>query len=99
MIMPKVKVDRSLLLSVARNARLNLTDAEIERLLPQLQEVLDAFSALDTLDVSSERPSFQPIKLKNVMREDKVEKPLAQETALANAKHRDGGYFKGPKVV
>lgn len=99
--MPKVKVDRKLLLGVARNARLNLTDSEIEKFLPQLQEIFDAFSKLDELKeaVEKEKPSFQPVALKNVMREDKQEKCLSQEQALGNTEHKDAAYFKGPKVI
>jgi aspartyl-tRNA(Asn)/glutamyl-tRNA(Gln) amidotransferase subunit C len=97
--MPKVKVDRALLLKVAANARLKLTDAEIKKFLPQLQEMLNVFSKLDELKVDKEKPSFQPTELSNVMREDKVKECLTQEQAFANTKHKENGYFKGPKVV
>ncbi len=93
------KVDKELLLRVAANARLNLTGAEAEEFLPQLQETLEAFSKLDELDAAKEQPSFQPIKLTNVMRQDNVEKCLSQEQALRNTKHRKNGYFLGPRVV
>ena len=97
--MAKVKVDRELLLSVAKNARLNLTEAEIKKFLPQMQAILDAFSKLDEIVDLKEEPSFQPIQLKNIFREDKVGKCLSQEEALSNTKHEKQGYFKGPKVV
>jgi len=96
---PKVKVDRALLLKVAANARLNLTDAEIRKFLPQLEEVLKSFSKLDELDVSKEAPSFQPMPLKNVFREDRKGGCLSNEEALSNTTHKKDGYFKGPKVV
>ncbi len=95
----KPAVDRELLLRVAANARLNLTEEEIKKFLPQLQEILSAFGKLDQLDVSSEKPSFQPIMLSNVTREDKAEKSLSQEEALRNCKNKKDGYFLGPKVV
>ncbi len=97
--MPKVKVDRELLLRVAANARLNLTEAEIKKFLPQMQDILAAFSKLDELDVSKQEPSFQPLPIKNVFREDKVGKCLSQEEALFNTTHKKDGYFKGPKVL
>ena len=97
--MPKARVDKELLLKVAANARLNLTDAEIKKFLPQLSAVLDSFSKLDQLDVSGEAPSFQPITIKNVFRGDKAAECLSQEEALSNTKHKKDGYFKGPKVV
>ncbi len=99
--MPKVRVDKELLLKVASNARLNLTEAEVKKFLPQMQDILGAFSKLDELDVSKEEPSFQPLPLKNVFREDKAEagKCLSQEEALSNTIHKKDGYFKGPRVV
>ncbi|HLC79410.1 MAG TPA: Asp-tRNA(Asn)/Glu-tRNA(Gln) amidotransferase subunit GatC [archaeon] len=97
--MPKVKVDRGLLLKVASNARLNLTEAEIKKFLPQFEAVIKAFSKLDKLDVSKQLPSFQPIQIKNVLREDVAKECLSQELALANTEHKKDGYFKGPRVV
>ena len=44
-------------------------------------------------------PSFQPVELKNMTREDKVEDSLKQEEALANTKNKKDGYFKGPRAV
>ena len=93
------KIDRALLLKVAANARLNLTEQEIQKFLPQLGAVLESFSKIDEIDVSKEEPSFQPIPLKNVFREDKAGKCLSQEEALANTQHKKDGYFKGPRVV
>jgi len=97
--MAKLRVDKKLLLRVAENARLNLTEAEIKEFTPQLQEILKAFSKLDKLDVSKENPSFQPIPLKNVTRKDAIEKCLSQEEALKNTKHKKDGYFLGPKAM
>jgi len=51
------------------------------------------------LDVSNEKPCFQPIKLENVSRQDNVGKCVSQEEALQNTKHKKDGYFMGPKVV
>ena len=97
--MPKQKVDKKLLLGVAQNARLNLSREEIREFMPQLQEILDAFSKLDSLDVDKLQPSFQPLQLKNIVRKDKVEKCLGQQQALQNTQHKKNGYFKGPRVV
>ncbi|HLC93019.1 MAG TPA: Asp-tRNA(Asn)/Glu-tRNA(Gln) amidotransferase subunit GatC [archaeon] len=97
--MPKAKVDKELLLKVAANSRLKLTESEIKKFLPQLSAVLDSFSKLDSLDVSKEEPSFQPVAIKNVFREDKAGKSISQDAALSNTTHKKDGYFKGPRVV
>ena len=95
----KAKIDSDLLQRVAKNARISLTEEEKKKFLPQMQEILGSFSVLDDLDVSKEKPSFQPIEIKNAWREDKVEKCLSQEEALSNTPHKKDGYFKGPKVI
>ena len=97
--MPKPKVDKKLLLRVAENARLNLSEKEIKEFLPQLQEILKAFERLDNISVEGEKPSFQPTPLENVARHDIVEKCLSQEEALKNTKNKKDGYFMGPKVT
>ena len=97
--MAKVKVDAELIMKVAKNARLNISEKEAKEFAPQLQDVLDSFSKLDKLDVSKTNASFQPIELKNVMREDKKGSCLSQEEALSNSPHKKDGYFKGPKIV
>lgn len=97
--MAKVKIEKELLLGVAKNARLNLTESEIKKFLPQMQAILDAFSKLDEITDLKEEPSFQPIQLKNACREDNIGKCLSQEEALSNTRHEKQGYFRGPKVV
>jgi len=97
--MAKIKVDSELIMKVARNARLNLSEKEANEFAPQLQAVIESFSKLDKLDVKSSKASFQPIELSNVMRDDKQGECLTQEEALSNARHKKDGYFKGPKIV
>jgi len=97
--MAKPNVDKKLLLKVAANARLNLTEKETNEFLPQLKEILKAFGKLDEIDVKDEKPSFQPLPLENVARHDVVEKCLSQEEALKNTKNKKDGYFMGPKVT
>ena len=97
--MQKLNVDKELIERVAQNARLNLTKKEVEKFLPELKEVLEFFSKIDELKVDKEEPSFQPIEMKNVLREDKVTKCLTQEEALSNTKNKKDGYFKGPRVL
>ncbi|MCK4520980.1 MAG: Asp-tRNA(Asn)/Glu-tRNA(Gln) amidotransferase subunit GatC [Nanoarchaeota archaeon] len=94
-----MKVDKELIEKVASVARLKLTDAEIKKFLPELKEVLEYFSELDKADVKGVKPSFQPVEIKNLMREDKIKKSLTQEEALRNTSHKKDGYFKGPRAV
>lgn len=94
-----MKVDEALIRRIGDLARINLTDKEIQKFKPQFKEILDAFSKLDEINVDDVKPSFQPVELKNVMREDKIEECLTQETSLKNSENKKDGYFKGPKAV
>ena len=94
-----MKVDKELIRKVAENARLKLSEQEIEQFIPQLKEVLENFSRLDEIDTKEVKPSFQPVEIKNHVREDKTGKCLSQEDALRNAVHKKDGYFKGPRAV
>lgn len=94
-----MKVDKELIQHIADLARLKLTEQEIKKFSPQLKETLNAFSKLDEVNTSNIKPSFHPVELKNMMREDKVKPCLPQEKALSNAKERKDSYFKGPMAV
>ena len=94
-----MEVDRKLLEHVAELARLRLNEEELKKFLPQLKEILEFFSKLKDINTDNVKPSFQPVKLKNAMREDKEEECLSQDDALSLTEHKKDGYFKGPRAV
>jgi aspartyl-tRNA(Asn)/glutamyl-tRNA(Gln) amidotransferase subunit C len=91
------KIDEDLVRHVAKIARLQLEEEEVSRLAKQLGDILQAFEKIDEVDIAEVRPSFHPLEIKNVLREDRARgwdwKPLQ------NTKHKKGNYFKGPRVV
>lgn len=93
-----MKIDKELILKVAKNARINLSAKEVNEFVPQFKDILSYFSVLNQVDVKNTKPSFQPIAVKNVFREDEVGKCLSQDEALSNTKHKKDGFFKGPKA-
>lgn len=94
-----MKIDEDLIKHIADLARLKLTEQETKKFLPQLKEILQAFSKLDEVNTDNIKPSFQPVELKNVVREDKVKPCLTQEKSLSNSKENKDNYFKGPMAV
>ena len=94
-----MQVDRKLLEHVAEVARLKLNEEEVKKFLPQLKESLEFFSKLKEINTDNVKPSFQPVELKNAMREDKEKECLSQEDALSLTEHKKDGYFKGPRAV
>ena len=97
--MANARVNAETLKRVARNARLNISDDEVWEFLPKLNEVLEKFSVLGKMKVEKVKPSFQPVELSNVLREDNALECLTQEEALSNTKHKKYGYFRGPKII
>lgn len=95
----KIIVDEELVKHVAKVARLELTDKEVKKFVPQLKEIIETFSQLQEVDIKDIEPSFQPIKIDVNMRDDEVKESLSQEDALKNSKFNKEGYFQGPKAV
>jgi len=81
---------------VAEAARLSLTDEELERYEQQLKVILEAFRMLDEVDTEGVEPSFHPIELEDVLREDKASEWVWDP--LANSMHKEDGYFRGPRI-
>ena len=88
------------ILKVAEVARLSLTPEEAKRFSDDLKNILIAFEDLSKADTENVKPAFQPIKIEDVLREDKIEESFGQEKALSQVKNnKEGGHFKGPKAV
>ena len=84
---------------VAALARLGLTGDEIERMVSQLNSILEAINVLAAADTSMVGPTAQVIPLENVMRDDIARPGLSREAALANAPLRDGDHVRVPVVL
>ena len=89
-------IDREQLLHVARLARLELREDEVERLEAQLNDILAAVSKVSELDLSDVPPTSHPLDVVNVWEADEPKPCLTAEEALANAPEREGNFFKVP---
>ncbi len=83
---------------IAELAKIEITKEEAEKFQKEFESIIEYFGILDEVEEDVE-PTFHVLPLKNVFREDIPRKGLTQEEALANAKHVENGYFKGPKIV
>lgn len=84
---------------VAALARLGLADAELDRMVTQLNHILEAIAVLQDVDTSAVGPTAQVIPLENVMREDLTRGGIDREAALANAPLREGAHLRVPVVL
>ena len=84
---------------VARLARLQLTEDELERYTEQLGSMLDHFRDIDALDLADVEPMNQPLPLSNVLRDDIVGPTLDRDEVLAAAPAADSGRFRVPPIL
>ena len=84
---------------VARLARLELSDADKERMRRELDGILTYIDKLRALDTEGVEPTSHAIPMTNVMRDDTPRPSLPQDAMLANAPERSGEFFRVPKII
>ena len=92
-------ITREQVLHVARLARLDLDDGEVERLTGELGAILDAVSKVGELDLENVPPTSHPLDLVNVWAEDEPHGSLPLEHVLRNAPESERGLFKVPPTA
>jgi aspartyl-tRNA(Asn)/glutamyl-tRNA(Gln) amidotransferase subunit C len=89
-------IDRDQVLHVARLARLELTDEEVERMATELSSILDHVERISELDLDGVEPTAHVVALENVLRADEPEPSLPRERALEPAPDPADGAFRVP---
>ncbi|MGC4098819.1 MAG: Asp-tRNA(Asn)/Glu-tRNA(Gln) amidotransferase subunit GatC [Nitrospira sp.] len=85
--------------TVARLARLAVTDVEKETFAGQLTQILAHVDTLNQYDTTGVEPTTTVMGNVNVFREDLVRPSLPSEKALANAPEQEAGGFGVPKIL
>ena len=78
-------LDRAQVLHVARLARLELSQDEVDRMASELSHVLDHIEKIRELDLADVEPTAHVVDIVNVLRADEPEPSLPREVALAGA--------------
>jgi aspartyl-tRNA(Asn)/glutamyl-tRNA(Gln) amidotransferase subunit C len=84
---------------VARLARIDLTEEELDLYAGQLAVVIDHASQLAALDTTGVEPTAHPLPLKNVLRADEARPPLDRDVVLSQAPAVEDGRFRVPKIL
>lgn len=84
---------------VARLARLELTDEELDTFTGQLAAVLEHAADVEALDVHDVPPTAHPFELANVLRADERRPSLDRDEVLAAAPAVEDRRFKVPPVL
>jgi aspartyl-tRNA(Asn)/glutamyl-tRNA(Gln) amidotransferase subunit C len=93
------RISRTDVLHVARLARLELTDEELDRYVDQLGAVLDHAADVAALDTSGVPPTAHPLPMENVLRDDVVGPSLDRGEVLREAPDSDGTKFRVPRIL
>ena len=84
---------------IAKLARIGMTDAEIEALVPELNNILGWVEQLGEVDTDGVEPLATVIDLKLRLRDDAVTDGNIRDAVLANAPEAQHGFFAVPKVI
>lgn len=92
----KTLLSKEEILHLAKLAGLIISDSQLEKLPHDLSSVIEYMSKIKMLRTTGVKETSQVTNLKNVFRDDVIEKErmLTQEEALSNAKSTHNGYFK-----
>jgi aspartyl-tRNA(Asn)/glutamyl-tRNA(Gln) amidotransferase subunit C len=80
-------------------ARIDLTDAELDQLAPQLSVILDSVASLQGVSSADVPPTSHALPLTNVFREDVLEPCLTPEQALSGAPEQEQQRFSVPRIL
>ena len=89
-------IDRAQVLHVAKLARLELSDEEVERMTEELSGILAHVDRISQMDLEGVEPTSHVVALENVLRADVPRPSLPREVALRSAPEPVDGAFRVP---
>lgn len=93
------KINEQLISQLAHLARLEFQETVKQKILNDLNRILDYIEQLNELDTANVEPLIYLTPNQNILREDIVNENLKKEDALSNAPKKDSDYFRVPKVI
>jgi aspartyl-tRNA(Asn)/glutamyl-tRNA(Gln) amidotransferase subunit C len=84
---------------LATLARIDLSDAELDHLAPQLAVILDSIKSISEVAAADVPPTSHAIPLTNVFRPDEVRPGLTVEEALSGAPEVEEQRFSVPRIL
>ncbi|HMM94596.1 Asp-tRNA(Asn)/Glu-tRNA(Gln) amidotransferase subunit GatC [Phycicoccus sp.] len=80
-------------------ARIDLSDAELDRMVGELGVILEAVATVQQAPIADVEPMSHPMPLVNVTRPDVVRPCLTPEEALAGAPESEQQRFSVPRIL
>ena len=99
-----MSVDKATVAKIASLARIKVSDAELEAMVPELNQILEWVEQLGVVDVAGIEPMTAVIPNTLRLRDDVIDAdPLTgggkRDAVLANAPAAEHGFFGVPKVI
>ena len=94
-----MEVTDALVRHVAKLARVDLTDAEVAAMGPQLTRILTHVESVATVDIAGHDPAGAPPISQSALRDDAPAPGLDRREVLKNAPAHDQVFFLVPKVL
>jgi len=92
-------ISRDEVAHLADLARIELSDAELDHLAPQLSVILESVASINAVASDDIPPTSHALPLTNVFRDDVVRPGLTAEEALSGAPAVEQQRFKVPRIL
>jgi aspartyl-tRNA(Asn)/glutamyl-tRNA(Gln) amidotransferase subunit C len=92
-------ISRDEVAHLADLARIDLSDAELDRLAPQLDVILESVGSIAEVASEDVPPTSHALPLTNVFRADEVRPGLTAEEALSGAPEVEEQRFSVPRIL
>ena len=94
-----MKITRAEVEHVARLARLELSEPELDTFTAQMDSILSYVEKLNALDTEGIIPTSHAVPMENAFRPDEPGQAIGVDAALANAPKHAESFFRVPKVI
>ena len=94
-----MSVDTATVRHIARLARLQMSDAEVDAMVPELNNILGWVEQLGEVGTDGVEPLTAVVDVKLRLRDDVVTDGNVRDKVLANAPDAQHGFFAVPKVI
>ena len=92
-------ISREEIIHIAKLANLKLTEAEIEKTLFNMKDILNFANTVNNVNTDNVDESIGATKNYNVFRKDEIKEFGEIDILLTNAPDQEDGMFKIPKVI
>ncbi len=95
----KEKLTREEVLHVARLARIELTEKEIEKFQRELKIMIDEIDKIKVLNDFDEERLITPVEHGAKLREDQAEETLSIDEVMKNVPKKSGNFIEVPVMI